>query len=134
MSKYWHKPYDDRYWETLHAFQWRIFSEHIRLDEREELERMRDLVEYAMAFHNYEAVQAVQKAREEESEQSYQEPEISSEDAWYQQLQAMGIDLDKNKVEQARAQAKAQEASQQRSAPSSRQRVQEDIMRVHRKG
>ena len=44
--------------------QWRVFAEHIALDRKEHEEFSRDLVEYGMAFHNFEAVKQVQQARE----------------------------------------------------------------------
>jgi len=64
LSKLWRKEYDSPYWDKLHPVQWRYYAEHIALDAKEKIEQLRDISEYAMAFHNYEAVKSVQEARE----------------------------------------------------------------------
>lgn len=67
LSQLWSIPYTDDYWSTLTPLQWFAFAEHLALDKKESEEFSRDLAEYAMAFHNYEAVQAVRDSREEQS-------------------------------------------------------------------
>lgn len=63
----WGIPYSDRYWETLHSLQWQVFAYHVAEDRKEEEELLRDIAEYAMAFHNFEAVQAVRDKREQQA-------------------------------------------------------------------
>jgi len=63
----WGIPYSDRYWDTLHSLQWQAFAFHVAEDRREEEELLRDIAEYAMAFHNFEAVQAVRDKREQQA-------------------------------------------------------------------
>jgi hypothetical protein len=113
--------------------QWRVFSEHLALDQKEEVERLRDIAEYAMAFHNYEAVSAVQEARE-----SPPSPEAKPvEDIFLQQVEQMfGKKLDKDELEKARVNAEREEARRIAQEPvhkSARQRIQEDIIRVSRR-
>jgi hypothetical protein len=97
----WKIPYNSLFWETINPIQWRIFAEHIFQDQKEKLETDRDLAEYAMAFHNYEAVVKVQEARENRDDNQ----DRAAEEAFMQQLKNMGIDLDKQKLQQAKNQS-----------------------------
>lgn len=123
---------------------WRIFAEHINVDKREKEEQLRDLAEYAMAFHNYDAVQAVQAERDRQ-EHSRQHDE--AEDIYLQQLKDMGINLDRDSMYQAREEY--EESEEFESVPkqsrygvgnfeeephhrSARARIQEDIIKVTR--
>jgi len=95
LSKLWHKEYDSPYWDKLHPVQWRYYAEHIALDAKEKIEQLRDISEYAMAFHNYEAVKSVQEARELQA--SLEDEEIT--DIFSQQVEQLfgsKIDLENN--------------------------------------
>jgi hypothetical protein len=118
LAKYWHIPYSDIFWSTLHDIQWRIFAEHAQLDQQEEYERSRNLVEYGMAFHNYEAVKAVQEERERQTSLAGSE----SEDIFLQQLRNLGINLDKEALHNARQNGG--------SVPQDNDKDEEDTIRV----
>jgi hypothetical protein len=100
----WKTPYTSSFWDQLYPAQWRIFAEHIALDRYEEEERFRDISEYAMAFHNFEAVQAVQRARQERGH-APAESEENNEDIFLQQVSKLfGRELNKEIVEKSQAQ------------------------------
>jgi len=97
LSKLWHKEYDSPYWDKLHPVQWRYYAEHIALDAKEKTEQLRDISEYAMAFHNYQAVKSVQEARE--LQESLEDEEIT--DIFSQQVEKLfgsKIDLENTEV------------------------------------
>jgi hypothetical protein len=98
LSKLWQIPYSDNYWNHLHDLQWRVYAEHIRLDNKEDNDRLRDFIEYAMAFVEYETVKRVQDAREEEELFK----DSNNEDIFLDQLKQMGINLDKETLHKAR--------------------------------
>jgi len=85
LSQLWSIPYTDSYWNTLTSLQWYAFAEHLALDKKQKEEFLRDLSEYAMAFHNYEAVQAVRDSRDEELIQQ----EINEEEIFAQQVEKL---------------------------------------------
>ena len=112
--------------------QWRVFAEHIALDDVEHEKLLRNIAEYTMAFHNYEAVRAVQEARieQEQNPTQAQDKQTREEDAFFKQLQSMGINLDEEKLSTARSEAKRQEREHQASAPrppSARDLVRRDM-------
>lgn len=79
--------------------QWRIFAEHVAMDRKEREEFLRDLVEYGMAFHNYEAVKQVQRRREVKESLDYQE----NEQAFMDQIEKLfGKKLDPSHLNQAK--------------------------------
>ena len=89
------------------------------------------MAEYTMSFHNYQAVKSVQDSREEEKYRLEDDDGENEEDIFFKQLQAMGIDLNKQKLDEARYQAEQQETSRHRSV---REQVQEqDIVRLIQK-
>lgn len=116
--------------------QWKVFSEHAALDQKEEVERLRDIAEYAMAFHNYEAVNSVQKARESATHLEDQ-TEDSLEDIFLKQVeQLFGKKLDKNAMETSKAVAEKEEIRRESQEPvykSARQRIREDVIRVSKR-
>ena len=136
--------YTDSYWETLLPIQWKVFAEHLMLDDKEKLESTRDIVEYHAAFQNYQTVKAVQDARlqssetemeEEEQTQSDLPPQISSEEAFFRQLQAMGINLTPETIDIAKNTEIKKQRQQQESEPvrpNTRQQLQQDMARVIR--
>lgn len=67
LCQLWSVPYTDKYWDTLTPLQWYAFAEHLALDNKQKDEALRDLSEYTMAFHNYEAVQSVRDSRDQQS-------------------------------------------------------------------
>jgi hypothetical protein len=103
LSKLWNIPYSDNYWNNLHDLQWRTFAEHVRLDNKEDNDRLRDFIEYAMAFIEYETVKRVQDARAEQEELS--QTDTNNEDIFLEQLKQMGFNLDKDTLYSAREQA-----------------------------
>jgi CRISPR/Cas system-associated protein Cas10 (large subunit of type III CRISPR-Cas system) len=113
LSKLWQIPYSDNYWNHIHDLQWRVYAEHIRLDNKEDNDRLRDFIEYAMAFIEYETVKRVQDAREEEELFK----DSNNEDVFLDQLKQMGINLDKETLYKAREQ-------------TDRTNPEEDIIRV----
>ena len=116
--------------------QWKVFSEHAALDQKEEVERLRDLAEYAMAFHNYEAVNSVQKARELAT---YPEDQTEDpvEDIFLKQVeQLFGKKLDKGAMGVSKAAVEKEELRKESQEPiykNTRQRIREDVIRVSKR-
>lgn len=116
--------------------QWKVFSEHAALDQKEEVERLRDLAEYAMAFHNYEAVNSVQKARELAT---YPEDQTEDpvEDIFLKQVeQLFGKKLDKGAMGASKAAVEKEELRKESQEPiykNTRQRIREDVIRVSKR-
>ena len=118
--------------------QWIVFAEHILLDEKEKAEFNRDTVEYLASFQNYQTVKTIKDAREEQQQEEEQPdlPEqISSEEIFYKQLKEMGINLDPQKIDQAKnSEIKRQKKEEEETLPklSTRQQLQQDMARVIR--
>ena len=105
--------------------QWRIFSEFAAQDKKEQEELYRDIAEYAMAFHNYDAVKTVQEAREQRTSQ-----DETQEDIFLKQVEQMfGKKLDKETMEDARTQVSRREAPKA-TRKTTRQGVTEDLIRI----
>lgn len=85
-----------------------------------------------MAFHNYEAVLAVQDAREQKA--SLEDEETT--EIFLQQVQSLfGGKLSKEMLEQAKKQQQAKEAAEAQPivrGPSARDKVEEDLIRVRK--
>lgn len=119
--------------------QWIVFAEHILLDEKEKAEFNRDTVEYLASFQNYQTVKTIKDAREEQQQEEEEQPDlpeqISSEEIFYKQLKEMGINLDSQKIDQAKnSEIKRQKKEEEETLPklSTRQQLQQDMARVIR--
>lgn len=117
--------------------QWIVFAEHILLDEKEKAEFNRDTVEYLASFQNYQTVKTIKDAREEQQQEEEQPdlPEqISSEEIFYKQLKEMGINLDSQKIDQAKNSEIKRQKKEEETLPklSTRQQLQQDMARVIR--
>jgi hypothetical protein len=114
LSALWHIPYTDPYWDSLLFVQWKIFAEHLALDEKREFEDKRNMAEYAMGFHNPEAVQYVLSERESEDGESSLEDQSFESVIAALQKQGLAEGFDKEKYKEMRRAGKAEATNNDR--------------------
>ena len=63
LSKHWHKPFNDPYFDELSHLQMLFYAGMIGQDKREEAEEWRDRLEYIARFIDNESVEKIKRAR-----------------------------------------------------------------------
>lgn len=95
------------------------------MDRREREEFLRDLVEYGMAFHNFEAVKQVQKSRELKQSAEYQE----SEQIFMEQVEKLfGRKLDPSHLKQT----KNNQNNEINESDLDQDNLEQDVIRIHK--
>lgn len=100
------------------------------MDRQEEAERIRDIVEYAMAFYDYETVRKVQKDRDMKSTLEDEE----GTDQFLKQVEGiLGGKIDRDMMQQGKEETERRaraEQTQEARSPSTRSRIEQDLIRV----